>query len=137
MSFHLCYRVKLSPTDDAHVEYLSRVKMLTEDEANIVREMIKEHLGKTVGKVGVDGEQYEIFSSCPNIRDIHKFFGAEVKSKWISFESYYHEKYSEKATATTTAPTTEPTTAPTTAPTRTYQCSPAMATCDGLYNPPL
>ena len=131
MSFNLCYRVKLSPTDDAHVEYSSRVKMLTEGEAAIVREMIKEHLGRTVGKVGVDGEQYEIFSSCPNIRDLHKFFGAEVKSKWMSFESYYHAKYSEKAT------TTAPTTATTTATTRTYQCSPAMATCDGLYDPPL
>ena len=103
--------------------------MLTEDEANIVREMIKEHLGTTVGKVGMDGEQYEIFSSCPNIRDIHKFFGAEVKSVWVSFESYYHEKYSGKATATTTATTTA------TAKT-TYQCSPAMATCDGMYPPP-
>ena len=114
MSFHLCYRVKLTPIDDAHVEYLSRVKMLTEDEANIVREMIKEHLGRTVGKVGVDGEQYEIFSSCPNIRDVHKFFGAEVKSKWISFESYYHEKYCEKATATTTTTTVWLTTTATT-----------------------
>ncbi len=127
------YRVKFNPSDDAHVQnhiggpFGTTVKMLTEDEANTLRGMIKDEVGKTVGKVGaLDGEQYEIMSTCPNIHDIHKFFGAEVKSVWISFESYYSAKY--RKNATTANPTTTST---------TYQCSPAMATCDGLYDPPL
>jgi hypothetical protein len=112
------------------------VKMLTEDEANAVRNMIKGHLGKTVGKVGVGGEEYEILSSCPNIRDVHTFFSEKAKSKWTTFESYFHEKFIKKTTATATATATTTTTATTTA-TTTYQCSPAMATCDGLYPPPM
>ena len=121
------YRVKLNPSDDAHVQHHvggpfgTTVKILTEDEANTLREMIKDEVGKTVGKVGaLDGEQYEIMSTCPNIHDIHKFIGG-VKSESVSFSTYYSEKYSKKANPTT----------------RTYQCSPAMATCDGLYDPPL
>ena len=117
-SSYVEFRVKLAPTHDAHVQYLSMVKMLTEDEANAVRNMIKGHLGKTVGKVGVGGEEYEILSSCP------------------TFESYFHEKFIKKTTATATATATTTTTATTTA-TTTYQCSPAMATCDGLYPPPM
>lgn len=111
------YRVKLTPTNDAHVEYLNWVKMLTEDEANAFREMIKDQIGKTVGKVGVGGEEYEIFSSCPNINMIHAFWDG-IKSKSVSYGTYYHEKYSKKANPTPTS--------------TTYQCSPAMATCDGL-----
>ena len=125
-SSYVEFRVKLAPTHDAHVQYLSMVKMLTEDEANAVRNMIKGHLGKTVGKVGVGGEEYEILSSCPNIRDVHTFFSEKAKSKWITFESYFHEKFIKKTTATAT-----------TTATTTYQCSPAMATCDGLYPPPI
>ena len=135
-SSYVEFRVKLAPTHDAHVQYLSMVKMLTEDEANAVRNMIKGHLGKTVGKVGVGGEEYEILSSCPNIRDVHTFFSEKAKSKWTTFESYFHEKFIKKTTATATATATTTTTATTTA-TTTYQCSPAMATCDGLYPPPM
>lgn len=115
------FRVKLTPLDDAHVEYLNWVKMLTEDEANALREIVKDQIGKTVGKVGVGGEEYEILSSCPNINMIHAFWD-EIKSKSVSYGTYYHEKYSKKAKPTTS--------------TTTYQCSPAMATCDGLYPPP-
>lgn len=131
------YRVKLNPSDDAHVEYFGlgfgiEVKMLTEDEANALREMIKDEVGKTVGRVG-DGEQYEILSSFPNIHDIHTFVH-RVTDKWVSFNTYYSKKYNEKVkrenrTATTATTVTTATT--------TYQCSPAMATCDGLYDPPL
>jgi hypothetical protein len=74
---YFVYRVKLHPHDDAHVEhdglFGTRVKMLTEGEANALREIIKDEIGKTVGTVGIDGEQYEILSTCPNIRDIHIF----------------------------------------------------------------
>ena len=135
-SSYVEFRVKVAPTHDAHVQYLSMVKMLTEDEANAVRTMIKGHLGKTVGKVGVGGEEYEILSSCPNIRDVHTFFSEKAKSKWTTFESYFHEKFIKKTTATATATATTTTTATTTA-TTTYQCSPAMASCDGLYPPPM
>jgi hypothetical protein len=115
------YRVKLNPSDDAHVEHHvggpfgTTVKMLTEDEANTLRGMIKDEVGKTVGKVGaLDGEQYEIMSTFPNIHDIHTFVRG-LESDSVSFDTYYTAKYSGKA-----------------APTTTYQCSPAMATCDGL-----
>ena len=132
---YFVYRVKLNPLDDAHVEYYvgfgTKVKMLTEDEANVLRDMIKDEIGKTVGKVGIDGEQYEILSTCPNIHDIHKFLDG-VKSKSVAFNVYFHEKEREtrklenwKTTTTTTTTTT------------IYQCSPAMATCDGLYKPPM
>lgn len=120
------YRVKLNPIDDAHVEYHgcfgAQVKMLTENEASTIREMIKEQVGKTVGKVGaLDGEQYEIMSTFPTIRDLHTFLrGLENKS--ISYDTYYHEKYTKN---------TKPQTSST-----TYQCSPAMVTCDGVYPPP-
>ena len=120
------YRVKLIPSDDAHVQHHvggTTVKMLTEDEANAIRGMIKEHVGKTVGKVGaLDGEQYEIMSTFPNISDLHTFVRG-LESKSVSFDTYYTEKYRKKANPTTT--------------TTTYQCSPAMATCDGLYPPPM
>lgn len=123
------YRVKMIPTDDAHVEihvggYVgTEVKMLTEEEANTIRGMIKDEIGKTVGKVGaLDGEQYEIMSTFPNISDLHAFVNG-IKSKSVPFETYYTEKYRKKAN-------------PTTRTTITYQCSPAMATCDGLYPPP-
>jgi hypothetical protein len=124
------YRVKLCPTDDAHVQihvgglFGTQVKMLTEGEANALRGMIKgsEEVGKTVGKVGaLDGEQYEIMSTFPNIQDLHTFVRS-VESESVSFETYYTQKYRKKANLTTS--------------TTTYQCSPAMATCDGLYPPP-
>jgi len=126
------YRVKLTPLDDAHVEHHvglfgTTVKMLTEDEANALREMIKDEIGKTVGRVG-DGEQYEILSTCPNIHCIHTFLDG-VKSKSVSFSTYYSEKYSEKAKQKDSMSLQEK-------QTTTYQCSPAMATCDGLYDPP-
>ena len=118
------YRVKLNPSDDAHVEnhvggrHGTTVKMLTEDEANAIRGMIKSELGKTVGKVcALDGEQYEIMSTFPNISDLHTFVRG-LKSDSVSFETYYTEKYRKKENPTTK--------------TTTYQCSPAMATCDGL-----
>ncbi len=102
------YRAKLNSTDDdAHVQHHvggpfgTTVKMLTEDEANTLREMVKEHVGKTVGKVGaLDGEQYEIMSTFPNIRDIHTFVRG-LKSESVSFETYYTEKYRKKANPTT------------------------------------
>ena len=122
------YRVKLNPSDDAHVEnhvggrHGTTVKMLTEDEANKIREIIKGEVGKTVGKVGaLDGEQYEIMSTFPNISDLHTFVRG-LKSDSVSFETYYTEK-AKKANPTTR--------------TTAYQCSPAMATCDGLYPPPM
>ena len=122
------YRVKLSPTDDAHIEihggrFGTEVKMITtESEGNTLREMVKDHIGKTVGKVGaLDGEQYEIMSTFPNISDLHAFVNG-MKSKSVSFDTYYTEKYRKKANPSTS--------------TTTYQCSPAMATCDGLYPPP-
>ena len=123
------YRVKLTPTDDAHVEIYvggrsgTHVKMLTEGEANTLRGMIKGELGKTVGKVGaLDGEQYEIMTTFPNIHSIHTFVHG-LESESVSFENYYTQKYIKKAkTASST--------------TIKYQCSPAMATCDGLYPPP-
>jgi hypothetical protein len=128
-SAYPAYRVKLNSTDDdAHVEIYvgghwgTEVKMLTEGEANTLREMVKEHVGKTVGKVGaLDGEQYEIMSTFPNIRDIHTFVRG-LKSESVSFATYYTEKYVKKAKTTTS--------------TTKYQCSPAMATCDGLHPPP-
>lgn len=130
MSFPV-YRVKITPTDDAHVEIHvggrlgTEVKMLTEEEANTIREMIKKHVGKTVGKVGaLDGEQYEIMSTFPNINDLDTFVRG-LESKSVSYDAYYTEKYSKK---------TKPQTSSTTQ--KQYQCSPAMATCDGLYPPP-
>ena len=130
MSFPV-YRVKITPTDDAHVEIHvggrlgTEVKMLTEEEANTIREMIKEHVGNTVGKVGaLDGEQYEIMSTFPNINDLDTFVRG-LESKSVSYDAYYTEKYSKK---------TKPQTSSTTQ--KQYQCSPAMATCDGLYPPP-
>lgn len=126
------YRVKLNPSDDAHVEnhvggrWGTEVKMLTEDEANAIRGMIKSEVGKTVGKVGaLDGEQYEIMSTFPNISDLHTFVRG-LKSDSESFETYYTEKAEKKTNSTTTTSTT----------TTKYQCSPAMATCDGLFPPP-
>ena len=124
------YRVKLSPADDAHIEihvggrFGTEVKMLTtESERNTLREMVKDHVGKTVGKVGaLDGEQYEIMSTFPNISDLYTFVRC-LESKSVPFDTYYTEKYRKKANLTTS--------------TTTYQCSPAMATCDGLYPPPL
>jgi hypothetical protein len=122
------YRVKLTPSDDAHIQNHvggrcgTIVKMLTEGEANTLRGMIRgsEEVGKTVGKVGaLDGEQYEIMSTFPNIENLHRFVRG-VESETVSFETYYTQKYSKKARTTTT-----------------YQCSPAMATCDGLYDPPM
>lgn len=94
------YRVKLNPTEDAHVEYYGcfgkQIKMLTENEANTIREMIKEQIGKTVGKVGaLDGEQYEIMSTFPNIRELHTFVRG-LESKSISYDTYYTEKYIKK-----------------------------------------
>ena len=127
------YRVKLTSSDDAHVEIHvggrlgTEVKMLTEYEANTLRGMIKEHVGKTVGKVGaLDGEQYEIMSTFPNISDLYTFVRG-LKSDSVSFDTYYTEKAKKKAKSTTTTTTT----------TTKYQCSPAMATCDGLYDPPM
>jgi hypothetical protein len=122
------YRVKLTPSDDAHIQShvggRCVVNMLSEDEANALRGMIKgsEEVGKTVGKVGaLDGEQYEIMSTFPNISDLHAFVNG-MKSKSVPFDTYYTEKYRKNANLTTS--------------TTTYQCSPAMATCDGLYPPP-
>jgi hypothetical protein len=132
MSFpaYTAYRVKLSPIDDAHVEIHVggrlgiEVKMLTEGEANTLREMVKDEVGKTAGKVGaLDGEQYEIMSTFPNMSDLRAFVNG-MKSKSVSYDAYYTEKYSKK---------TKPQTCSTT---HQYQCSPAMATCDGLYPPP-
>lgn len=118
------YRVKLHPSDDAHVQHHvggpfgTTVKMLTEDEANALRGMIKDEVGKTVGKVGaLDGEQYEIMSTFPNISDLHTFVRG-LESDSVSFNTYYTEKYRKKENPTTK--------------TTTYQCSPAMAMCDGL-----
>ena len=103
------YRAKLNLTDDdAHVQHHvggpfgTTVKMLTEDEANTLREMVKEHVGKTVGKVGaLDGEQYEIMSTFPNIRDIHTFVRG-LESESVSFETYFTRKYSKTAKITST-----------------------------------
>ena len=117
---HEVYRVKLNPLDDAHVESFTGVKMLTADEANALRELIKDQIGKTVGSVGIEGEQYDIYSRCPNIYDIHAFISG-VKSKQVSFKTYFDAKEKQKLEKRTT----------------TYQCSPAMATCDGLYGPHL
>lgn len=119
------YRVKLTPSDDAHIEigYGTNVKMLTEGEANTLREMIKGEVGKTVGKVGaLDGEQYEIMTTFPNIHNLHTFVRG-LASESVSFETYYTNKYIKKAKTSST--------------TIKYQCSPAMATCDGLYDPPM
>ena len=123
------YRVKMIPSDDAHVQHHiggpfgTTVKMLTKNEANAIRGIIKDEVGKTVGKVGaLDGEQYEIMSTFPNISDLHTIVRC-LESESVSFETYYTEKYRKKANPTTR--------------TTTYQCSPAMATCDGLYPPPM
>jgi hypothetical protein len=115
------YRVILNP-NDKHVIHVGRVKMLTTEEANVIREMVKNEVGKTVSRFGgLSGEEYEIMSTFPNIHDIHTFVRG-LESDSVSFDTYYTAKYSEKAT------TANPTT-------KTYQCSPAMATCDGL--PPI
>jgi hypothetical protein len=128
------YRVKLNPSDDAHVEKHvggrlgTEVIMLSQYEANMLRGMIKGEVGKTVGKVGaLDGEQYEIMTTFPNISDLHTFVRG-LKSESVSFETYYTEKAKKKAKPTTTTTTTT---------TTKYQCSPAMATCDGLYDTPM
>ena len=125
----MAFRVKMNPSDDAHVQHHvggpfgTTVKMLTEDEANTLRGMIKDEVGKTVGKVGaLDGEQYEIMSTFPNMSDLHTFVRG-LESDSVSFEMYYTEKYRKKENPTTK--------------TTTYQCSPVMATCDGLYPPPM
>ena len=125
------YRVKLHPSDDAHVQHHvggpfgTTVKMLTEDEANTLRGMIKDEVGKTVGKVGaLDGDHYEIMSTFPNISNLHPFVRG-LESESVSFGTYYTEKSRKKANPTTSTSSTM------------YQCSPAMATCDGLYDPPL
>lgn len=121
------YRVILTPSDDAHVRHFGDVKMLTEEEANTVRELIKDQVGKTVGRFrggGLDGEEYEILTSCPNIYDIHKFFEG-VKSKSVSFDTYFSEKIKRNASISSQEKQTPK-----------YQCSPAMATRDGLYDPP-
>jgi len=98
------YRVKMTPTDDAHVEIFvggrsgsgTDVKMLTEGEANTLREMIKGELGKTVGKVGaLDGEQYEIMTTFPNIHSIYTFVRG-LESESVLFETYFTNKYSKK-----------------------------------------
>jgi hypothetical protein len=107
------YRVILNP-NDKHVIHVGRVKMLTTEEANVIREMVKNEVGKTVSRFGLGGEEYEIMSTFPNIHDIHTFVRG-LESDSVSFDTYYTAKYSGKA-----------------APTTTYQCSPAMATCDGL-----
>lgn len=127
------YRVKMNPTDDAHVEIYvggrlgTEVKMLTEEEANTIREMIKEHVGKTVGKVGaLDGEQYEIMSTFPNINDLYTVV-RDLKSKSVSYDTYYTEKYRKKTKSQPSSTTHQ----------QQYQCSPAMATCDGMYPPPM
>jgi len=119
------YRVILTPNDE-HVQHFGRVKMLTKEEANTVREMVKDEVGKTVCRLSggrLDGEEYEILSSCPNIDDIHNFFNG-VKSKSVLFDTYFSEKEKQKAASAREKQTTK------------YQCSPAMATCDGLYDPP-
>ena len=121
------YRVILTPSDDAHIRHFGYVKMLTEEEANTVRELIKDQVGETVGRFrgggGLYGEEYEILTSCPNIYDIHKFFEG-VNSKSVSFDTYFSEKVKRKASISSQEKQTT-----------TYQCSPAMATCDGLYDP--
>ena len=102
------YRAKLNSTDDdAHIEIYvggrwgTEVKMLTEGETNTLREMVKEHVGKTVGKVGaLDGEQYEIMSTFPNIRGLRTFV-CNLESESVSFETYFTRKYSKKAKSTT------------------------------------
>jgi hypothetical protein len=116
------YRVILNP-NDKHVIHVGRVKMLTTEEANVIREMVKNEVGKTVSRFGLGGEEYEIMSTFPNIHDIHTFVRG-LESDSVSFDTYYTAKYSGKAA------TANPTTT-------TYQCSPAMATCDGLYPPPM
>ncbi len=121
------YRVILTPSDDAQIRHFGVVKMLTEEEANTIREMIKDQVGKTVGRFRggrLDGEEYEILSSCPNIYDIHKFFDG-VKSTSVDFDTYFSEKEKRKAEILSQEKQTTK-----------YQCSPAMATCDGLYDSP-
>ena len=120
------YRVILTPNDE-HVQHFGIVKMLTKEEANAVREMVKDQVGKTVSRLSggrLDGEEYEILSTCPNIYDIHHFFNG-VKSKSVSFDTYFSEKEKQKAASAREKQTTK------------YQCSPAMATCDGMYDPPI
>ena len=56
------YRVILNPGDE-HVQHFGIVKMLTKEEANTVREMVKDQVGKTVSRLSggrLDGEEYEI-----------------------------------------------------------------------------
>jgi hypothetical protein len=49
----------------------------------------------------LDGEQYEIMSTFPNIRDIHTFVRG-LESESVSFEIYFTRKYSKKAKITST-----------------------------------
>jgi hypothetical protein len=133
------YRVILNPGDE-HVRYSGRVKMLTKEEANAVREMVKNYVGKTVARFGgdiLDGEEYEILSNCPIQFDLDKFFNG-VKNISVPFETYFSEKVKrialqEKQTAVSqgkqTAVSQEK-------QTQKYQCSPATATHDGFYDPP-
>jgi hypothetical protein len=134
------YRVILNPGDE-HVRYSGRVKMLTKEEANEVREMVKNHVGKTVARFGgglLDGEEYEILSNCPIQFDLDKFFNGVKNNTSVPFETYFSEKVKrialqEKQTAVSqekqTAVSQEK-------QTQKCQCSPAMATCDWLYYPP-
>ena len=125
------YRVILNPNDE-HVIHVGRVKILTKEEANAVREMIKNEVGKTVSRFGGDllgGEEYEILSSFPHINGINTFFN-EVKNKSVSFDAYFSQKVKRIASQ-------EKQTDSQGKQTQKYQCSPAMATCDGLYDPPL
>ena len=124
------YRVILNPGDE-HVRYSGRVKMLTKEEANAVREMVKNEVGKTVARFGgnlLGGEEYEIMSTFPHIHDIDTFFN-EVKNKSVSFDAYFSERVKRIASQ-------EKQTASQEKQTQKYQCSPAMATCAGLYHPP-
>ena len=126
------YRVILNPGDE-HVRYSGRVKMLTKEEANTVRDMVKNHVGKTVARFSgalLDGEEYEILSNCPIQFDLDKFFNGVKNNISVPFETYFSEKVKriasqEKQTAVSQEKQTQK-----------YQCSPAMATYDGFYDPP-
>jgi hypothetical protein len=155
------YRVVLNPGDE-HVRYSGRVKMLTKEEANAVREMVKNHVGKTVARFNNGGEEYEILSNCPILFDLDKFFNGVKNNISVPFETYFSEKVKrialqekqtavsqekqtavsqEKQTAVSqekqTAVSQEKQTAVSQEKqTQKCQCSPAMATCDWLYYPP-
>jgi hypothetical protein len=76
----------------------------------------------------LDGEEYEILSNCPIQFDLDKFFNG-VKNISVPFETYFSEKVKRIALQ-------EKQTASQEKQTQKYQCSPAMATCAGLYHPP-